>query len=379
MMYDILYESCVWHTRVALFNPMGRLLTVHYDDVLRPFLENAVIIGRIRRIAQGLNAAFVDIGAAQDGFLPLNTIPAEFGPVTEGREIIVRITRAPVGEKGAKLSARVLNKRPEGEVRIPSVLQQAPTAISRTLMDAGDHPVRVWVVDGRFKPEVATYVNEQNIFCLDQHPDVNLLEELDTQLETAAGPTFTIPGGGRLTVEMTKALTSIDVDAASMADARGVTPLLINKRAAEEVFRLCRLQEMGGSILVDFITMSNKQDRKALEDYAAELATYDMADLELMPLSRSGMMEITRKRTGENLMVRLKWPMYVAGAILLTLWRNKRYVRPCTLEAHSTVIDILRDRLSYEQSLTYLGVPVELKVNDALAVDQYRLSTSAAA
>ena len=48
MMYDMLYESCIWHSRVALFDPEGRLVSVHYDDVLRPFLDDAVVLGRVR-------------------------------------------------------------------------------------------------------------------------------------------------------------------------------------------------------------------------------------------------------------------------------------------------------------------------------------------
>lgn len=375
-MFDVLYESCIWHTRVALFDGKGKLLTVHYDDVLRPFLEGTVALGRVRKVANGLNAAFIDIGDTLDGFLPLNTLPRDIGKISEGQEIMVRVVRAPVDGKGAKLDGRVLTRRPDGQVKVPSIITPHPTALSRTLMDAGDRPVRVWVADERFRNEVIQFVPEDRLFYLSKNPDEMLLEMLDEQIENAAGPVYHIPGGGTLTIEVTRALTAIDVDAGSSAD-KNTTPLEINKRAADEVFRLCRLLELGGSIVIDFITLRKKEQRNELMQHLKEVFGMDMIDVEIMPMSRSGLVEITRKRTGENLMVRLKWPMYVAGEILLQLWRNRTQRGPVTIEACPDVAVILKSRLGRDEALAYLGVPVTIREDIGLRVDRYRILAAA--
>ena len=378
MIYDLLYESCIWHTRVALFDPQGRLVSVHYDDVMRPFLEGAVVLGRVRRIVKGLDAAFVDIGDTLDGFLPLKTLPPEIPALTEGQEVMVRVVRAPVEEKGAKLDARVLTRHPEGPVRVPSIITPPAAAISRTLMDAGDNPVRVWVVDGRFRQEVLQYVNENNLFELNKHPDVDLLEQLDVQIEQAAGPVFQMAEGGRLTVEMTRAVTVIDVDSGSMSDSSKMSRLAVNKHAVDEIFRLCTMLELGGSMIIDFLDLSARNQRDELEAYLRERFEYDLVDHEIMPMSRSGLVEIVRKRVGENLMVRLKWPMYVAGDIGLKLWRRPPSRGKIKVEASADVAAILKERLTYDQALAYLGVPVEVIEKAGLPVDGYRILGSVA-
>ncbi|MBI1362552.1 MAG: S1 RNA-binding domain-containing protein [Proteobacteria bacterium] len=376
-MYDVLYEACPWHARVALFDPSGRLIAVHYDDELRPALESAVILGRVRKMVPGLNAAFVDIGEIVDGFLPLNTLPKDKKSVSEGEEIMVRVTRSSILGKGAKLDARVIDRRPEGQVKVPSVVRPAPIALSRTLMDAGDHPVRVWITDSRFRNEILPYVPDSSIFQLDQHPDVDLLAELDDQLDKAAGPMYNIPGGGMLRVEMTSALTSIDVDSASAQSGLvKQTALEINKRAAQEIFRICYLLELGGNIIVDFISMRSKQDREDLQAFVQDMFSYDIRRVNVLRMSRFGLMEINRERVGENLMIRLKWPMYVAGETLLKLWRNRLLKGPVHIEAAPDVADILKARLTHDHALAYLGQPVDIVSNGTRRITDYAVSFS---
>lgn len=376
-MYELLYESCIWHSRVALFDGEGRLVSVHYDDVLRPFLDDTIILGRVRKIAKGLDAAFVDIGHTHDGFLPLNTVSSKKKPLHEGQEIMVRITRAPVGEKGAKLDGRVLTRRPEGDVKIPSIITPAPPAISRSLRDAGDNPVKIYVIDARFKQEVLHYVREDNVFELDKDPDNDILEQIDIQLDESAGPLFNMKGGGRLYIEMTKALTSIDVDSSNTPGMSRNYRLEVNKRAAREVLRLSMLLELGGSILVDFLSLSSEKERQDFQVYLESVFSYDMTEHEVMPISRSGLVEIVRKRVGEDLMTRLHWPMYVAGDILLKLWRKPHYKNKVIIEAHPDVASILRERLTFDTAITYLGVHVDIREKDDMQIDGYRMSGAA--
>lgn len=373
-MLHLLYESCGWHTRVALFDEDYRLQTIHYDDELRQFLEGTTVLGRVRKVSAGLNAAFVDIGDSLDGFLPLHTLPKDHPKLTEGAEVMVRVTRAPVDGKGAKLDGRVLTRK-KGDAVAPAIILPHPNALSRTLMDAGDSPVRVWVVDERTRQEVGQLISADRIGLVSENEDVDLLDTLDDQLANAAGPQYSVEGGASLTIEVTKALTSVDVDAGRGAEH--MSHMDINKASVKEIFRLSRLLELGGSIVIDFISPRNKTERDALMDTIREVFAMDMVDHEIMPISRSGLVEIVRKKVGENLMIRLRWPIYVAGNILLSLWRKQSHKKPIVIEAHPDVANLLQSRLGREKALAYLGVMVDIRAEDTLPVDKYRMFESA--
>jgi hypothetical protein len=174
---------------------------------------------------------------------------------------------------------------------------------------------------------------------------------------------------------MTSALTSIDVDSASAQTGLiKQTALEINKRAADEIFRICYLLELGGSIIIDFISMRSKQDREALQSYVQEVFAYDIRKVNVMRMSRFGLMEINRERVGENLMVRLKWPMYVAGEILLKLWRNRTLKGRVRVDAAPDVADILKSRLTHDHALAYLGQEVVINAEGNRRITEYSIS-----
>lgn len=364
-MFDILYESCPWHTRVALFDDMGRLLTLRFDDPSRRYIEGALAYGRVRKIVPALNAAFVDIGDVVDGFLPLETLPKGQNKPAEGSAILVRIVRGRTEGKGAKLDARVASKLPENPPKPPALLRPPLPALRRALMDAGDTPVRVWVLDGRFRAEVLTFVDESQIFQLDQHEGVDLLDQLDSQLEAIGGPVFPIPGGGEIRLEMTRALTSIDIDYGSGHNHGALTKtqavLDVNLRAAEEVARLCRLLDLGGSVVVDFITMRSKPHRQQVQNYLEEVfRKRDSRKIQVLPMSRFGLLELNRERGGESMPILLGQPAYAAGAKILSLWRLPPGGQPVKVQAVPDVADILKARLTPAAALAYLGRPVEV-------------------
>jgi len=373
MAYDILYEACPWHRRVALLDN-GRLRNIHYDDVLRPLLEGAVVLGRVRQIAEGLGAAFVDVGYTVDGFLPLNTVPKEVGKLHEGMALMVRVTRSPVEDKGPRLDAHVLTRKPENPEKIPCLVRPAPNALQRTLMDAVDVPVKVWVNDLTYVNEIEEFIPRDKIGLLSDTAAPHLHAKLDDQLARAAGPVFEIPGGGRLTVEVTRALTAIDVDAGSLVNQKGITALEINKLAATEIARLCMMQEMGGSIIIDFISLKDPVQREALQKHFEQALSMDMTQPRILKMSKFGLVEMNRRRTGVDLMTRLKWPMYVAGEILLKLWRVKNFKGKIKIEACPDVADILRQRLTHDAALMHLGQEVEVVANLGFADDKYALS-----
>ena len=371
MIYDLLFEHCPWHTRVALFDPQGRLLSLHHDDSDLPYKEGALVWGVVRKVVPALQAAFVDIGDAEDGFLPLKNLEKSQRNLHEGQKVLVRVTAARSADKGARLDGRVLDVPPAASTPAPALIKPPRSALSRCLLEAGDNPVRIWVLTAQDKAHIQPYAADNKIFVLSEHPQVDLLESLDNQLETLNGAVFELFGGGRLTVEITKALTAMDVDSAQRTgmqaskaqDAAALTQKT-NFSAADEVVRLCVLLRLHGNILVDFITPNTQQEKTALEDYVREgFRRHDPMPTSVEGISRFGLMEINRPRDGDNLLRALKTPLYTAGDILLKLWRGRALntLNKTALQVtDEDVAAVLKKRLTHEVCLAHFGFSIKI-------------------
>ncbi|MBI1309643.1 MAG: hypothetical protein GC129_07370 [Proteobacteria bacterium] len=385
MTYHILYESTPWHTRCALFDENGRLLTLRHDDATRRHIEGAVVWGRVRAVEKSLGAAFVDIGDTHDGILPFSML-APGAKLTQGQPILVRIDRGGFAEKGARLDARTAHKLPDAATRCPSIIHTPPPALTRALHDAASHPVTVWLTNAHHRDAVSRHIPERALRQLD-HDEADWVERLDTTLDAAlsARPTFYFGGnggaGGRnsLIVELTSAVATIDVNAAPITGlSKADATLAVNLAAAEEVARLCRLLDLGGSVIIDFITPRSKAHRQLITDHlSATLQTTDDKFVEIRPMSRHGLLELTRARTGPSLTLLLKLPAYVAGRIGLELWRTPAGANPSlrrqTVIAHPSVIACLQPHLTNATCLAHLGRPITLQAEGALPLTSYRI------
>lgn len=388
MTYHLLYEACPWHKRAALFNENGQLLTLRTDDSSRRLIEGAIVWGRVRRVEKSLGAAFVDIGDTTDGFLPFNTLPPGAPRLSAGQALMVRITRGGFGEKGARLDARVALKPPPAGTAAPTLMQMAPSALRRALHDASAHPVTCWIPDARLRDEVRATFSEKSIRQITnglstEHEDnshdwyANLDADLDQILGSA--PRFTF-NGGNIVVEITSAVATIDVNAGPLDKlTREDAVLSANLAAAETVARICRLLDLGGSVIVDFITPRSKAHRQLITDHlAATFQTTDDGFAEVRPMSRFGLVELNRERGGPSMPLLHKLPAYIAGRILLELWRtppgrNPR-LREQTVTAHPDVIGVLQRHLTSETCFIHLGRVVTLESNLLADPTRYRIS-----
>lgn len=388
MTYHLLYESCPWHSRAALFDESGRLLTLRVDDASRRLIEGAVVWGRVRAVEKSLGAAFVDIGDVSDGFLPLETLPHGNGKLTVGQPILVRVTRGGFAEKGARLDARVAAKPPAAGTKLPMLVTPPPSCLQRALHDAGAHPVICWIPDARLRDAVRHTFTEKAIRQMNEDlPDdggaaANWFDRLDDALDEIYSPAPRFPfNGGKLIVEITSAVATIDIDAGPAGKmGRAEALLALNLAAAEEVARVCRLLDLGGSVITDFITPRSKAHRQIITDHLqATFQTTDEKFVEIRPMSRFGLLELSRERTGPSMPLLLKQPSYVAGRILLQLWRQapgtNPQVRQHIVQAHAQVISHLKHYLTATNCLTHLGRPVMLNVSPLADIPRYSLSS----
>ncbi len=119
------------------------------------------------------------------------------------------------------------------------------------------------------------------------------------QIKSSFGKTVSFKSGAYIIIEHTEALHVIDVNSGNRSKATNdqeSNALEVNLRAADEIARQLRLRDMGGIIVVDFIDMAKPEHRQELYDHMREIMANDRARHNILPLSKFGLMQITRQR-----------------------------------------------------------------------------------
>lgn len=119
------------------------------------------------------------------------------------------------------------------------------------------------------------------------------------QIKTSLGRTVTYKHGAYLIIEQTEALHVVDVNSGNRSkspEGQEVNALDVNLGAADELARQLRLRDMGGIIVVDFIDMAMPENRQKLYERMVENMRKDRAKHSILPLSKFGLMQITRQR-----------------------------------------------------------------------------------
>lgn len=119
------------------------------------------------------------------------------------------------------------------------------------------------------------------------------------QIQGAMGKTVSFRSGAYLIIEHTEAMHVIDVNSGNRSKAgngQENNALEVNLAAADEIARQLRLRDMGGIIVVDFIDMHEGENRQKLYDRMREGMSEDRAKHNILPLSKFGLMQMTRQR-----------------------------------------------------------------------------------
>ncbi|MCG7857355.1 Rne/Rng family ribonuclease [Flavihumibacter sediminis] len=118
------------------------------------------------------------------------------------------------------------------------------------------------------------------------------------QVKAAFGKTVNMPSGAYLIIEHTEALHVIDINSGykSVSNNQEQNALETNLEAAEEIARQLRLRDLGGIIVADFIDMKLPENKKRLLDAMEAFMKPDRAKHAVLPISKFGLMQITRQR-----------------------------------------------------------------------------------
>ncbi len=176
------------------------------------------------------------------------------------------------------------------------------TAVLRDLLN--DSFSNIWINDEKVCDEARKYIS---LISPEQEKIVHLYEgrqpiydhfEVTRQIKSSFGKVVPMRQGAYLVIETTEALNVIDVNSGirTKTHDQEENSFEVNKMAAEEIARQLRLRDMGGIVIVDFIDMESVDHRNALHKYMQELMEEDRAKHNVLPLTKFGLMQITRQR-----------------------------------------------------------------------------------
>lgn len=295
MIDQIVLDGGLGEVRVALLT-RGRLVELHYFRDDDPPPVGSVYLARVSRIAPGHHGAFLDLDGRTQGFLKVRK--TEPMPV-EGAAVPVAIRAAATTEKLA-ICTTVL---PAGSPPIPGgceapALAHAPTPPWRPLLAA--HPEAAIITDHHDLAAQAKAVLAKPALVTVRRGA--LFEELGLEAEIAhiiAG-NFPLPHGAVLRQTNSPALTAWDVDLGGADVKGGKAAHHVNMAAALELARQARLQHLGGLMVIDFLKTGRNDLAQACTALQTALAN-DPTPTEVGPVSRFGLVELSRRRAGRPL------------------------------------------------------------------------------
>ncbi|MDC3016247.1 Rne/Rng family ribonuclease [Prochlorococcus sp. AH-736-E20] len=166
------------------------------------------------------------------------------------------------------------------------------------------------IIDSKFsvkraKDFLINYDSNLDIEFHDNNLNQHILEkyEIKKTIQKALQPRVDLPSGGYIIIEPTEALTVIDVNSGSFtrsANSRQ-TVLWTNCEAAVEISRQMKLRNIGGVVVIDFIDMESRRDQFQLLEHFTSAIKDDSARPQIAQLTELGLVELTRKRQGQNI------------------------------------------------------------------------------
>lgn len=233
-----------------------------------------------------------------------NILPANYGAIirtaAEGKTASVLVSEL----KGLIRKWEDSWKKLSSSKGIQPLFQESSraTAVLRDLLN--DSFSNVYVNDEDVYNEVAQYVSvispeqEKIVKHYDGKEPIFDHFEVTRQIKSSFGKVVPMRQGAYLVIETTEALNVIDVNSGIRAKTNDQeeNAFEVNKIAAEEIARQLRLRDMGGIVIVDFIDMDKPEHRNDLFKYMKELMDSDRAKHNVLPLTKFGLMQLTRQR-----------------------------------------------------------------------------------
>ena len=196
------------------------------------------------------------------------------------------------------------------KVNAPSLIFQENNLIVRAMRDHLEDDIGEIVIDDDATfDDAEKYVKQitpKNLKKLKHYKEPTPLFtrfQIENQIESAYSNEVSLPSGGSVVIDYTEALVAIDINSGKSTKASGIeaTALQTNLEAAEEIARQCRLRDLGGLIVIDFIDMRQYKNQRAVENTLRAAVRIDRARVSVGGISRFGLLEMSRQRLRPSL------------------------------------------------------------------------------
>jgi ribonuclease G len=202
-----------------------------------------------------------------------------------------------IQEKAAKVSA-------------PGLVHQDLSLIYKTIRDAFGSDVSKMMIDSPVDYEKAVELLElispkmrSRLHLYDDPEPIFKRFAVDAEIDSLLRRKVWLKSGGHLTIDNTEALTTIDVNTGKFIGSTSLSDTILktNLDAVVEIARQLRLRDIGGIIVIDFIDMTSAKDRQKVVSALEKELHKDRTRTKICHISPLGLIEMTRKRTGETL------------------------------------------------------------------------------
>lgn len=193
----------------------------------------------------------------------------------------------------------------------PALLHQDLGPLLRTARDYLTEDVKIFLIDA--SPEYQETLNfveavlphlKDRVVLYDGKTPILEAYKVEPELDKIRRPKVGLPSGGYIIIQEAETLCAIDVNtgkfigkSASMEE----TILITNLEAVEEVASQVRLRNIGGIIVIDFIDMKRRENNKKIVRALLDAMEEDKAKIKILPVTRLGLVEMTRERRAESL------------------------------------------------------------------------------
>jgi ribonuclease E len=210
-----------------------------------------------------------------------------------------------------EIAAKAEQARKSGR---PALLYREPPLAVRVIREEFNAEYRTVVIDDRrLYDEIKGYVTALNPELADRVELYDAAAEglplyernhVHEQVHKALDRKVWLPSGGSLIIEHTEALTVIDVNTGKNVGSTNLEETVFhnNLEAADEIARQLRLRDIGGIIVIDFIDMEIRENRRKVVDSFRSALSRDKTRTQVFDISELGLVEMTRKRIGEGLL-----------------------------------------------------------------------------
>jgi len=192
----------------------------------------------------------------------------------------------------------------------PALIFQDSNAVIRAIRDHLSSDIGEILIDDKNTFEEARefmeHVMPHNLSKLKHYDDPSPLftrYQIESQIESAFAHTVNLQSGGSIVIDHTEALMSIDINSARATKGSDIeaTALATNLEAADEIARQCRLRDLGGLLVIDFIDMGPPRNQREVENRFREAVRADRARVQIGRISRFGLLEMSRQRLRPSL------------------------------------------------------------------------------